>query len=146
LHASTARETIIRLQNEPMNVPEVLVNLVDVFVVMRRYNINGKVSRVVGELVETAGMADKMILLSTLWTYDLGSNSFKESSVGSEYRDRLALVSGKTTVEIMEELKVRSGIIRMMMKKGIKEMKEVTEFFHKYIGNSREAAAALGVK
>lgn len=146
LHASTARETIIRLQNEPMNVPEVLVNLVDVFVVMRRYSINGRIVRVVGELVETAGMANKVILLSTLWTYDLGSGSFKESSVGSEYRDRLAQVSGKSTVEIMEELKTRANIIRMMIKKGIKEMKDVTEFFHKYAANAREAIASLGVK
>ncbi|PIP20457.1 MAG: secretion protein, partial [Candidatus Omnitrophica bacterium CG23_combo_of_CG06-09_8_20_14_all_40_11] len=50
LHASTARETIMRLENEPMNVPEVLVNLVDVFVIMRRYNINGRIQRIVGEL------------------------------------------------------------------------------------------------
>ncbi len=146
LHASTARETIIRLQNEPMNVPEVLVNLVDVFVVMRRYNINGRIARVVGELVETTGMADKMILLSTLWTYDLGAGKFKESSVGSEYRDRLAQVSGKSTVEIMEELKIRAGIIRTMMKKGIREMKDVTEFFHKHAANPKEAIAALNAK
>ena len=146
LHASTARETIIRLQNEPMNAPEVLVNLVDVFVIMRRYNINGRIARVVGELVETAGMADKMILLSTLWTYDLGGGRFKESSVGSEYRDRLAQVSGKSTVEIMEELRIRASIIRVMIKKGIKEMKDVTEFFHKYAANADEAIASLGVK
>ncbi|MFA5005377.1 MAG: ATPase, T2SS/T4P/T4SS family [Candidatus Omnitrophota bacterium] len=146
LHASTARETIIRLQNEPMNAPEVLVNLVDVFVIMRRYNINGRIARVVGELVETAGMADKMILLSTLWTYDLGTGRFKESSVGSEYRDRLAQVSGKSTVEIMEEIRLRASIIRVMMKKGIREMKDVTEFFHKYAANPDEAIASLGVK
>jgi len=146
MHASTARETIIRLQNEPMNVPEVLVNLVDVFVIMRRYNLNGKITRVVGELVETAGMADKMVLLSTLWTFDLGSGNFIESSVGSEYRDRLAQVSGRSTVEIMDELKVRAGVIRKMMKKGIREMKEVTEFFQKYAADPREAIASLSAK
>ncbi|MCK9572570.1 MAG: Flp pilus assembly complex ATPase component TadA [Candidatus Omnitrophica bacterium] len=146
LHASTARETIIRLENEPMNAPEVLVNLVDVFVIMRRYNINGRIARVVGELVETAGMADKMILLSSLWTYDLGAGRFKESSVGSEYRDRLAQVSGRSTVEIMEELRIRASIIRLMVKKGIKEMKEVTEFFHKYAANADGAITSLGVK
>jgi len=96
LHASTARETIIRLQNEPMNSPEVLVNLVDVFIIMRRYNLNGKIARVVGELVETAGMSNKTILLSSLWNFDLGSGKFHKSAVSSALRDRLAKVCGKT--------------------------------------------------
>ncbi len=146
LHASTARETIIRLQNEPMNVSEVLVNLVDVFVIMRRYSLNGKISRVVGELVETTGRAGKTVLLSSLWTYDLGSASFCESAVSSEYRDRLAQVSGKASVEIMEEIAVRANIIRLLVKKGIKEMKDVTAFCRKYATDPQAAIEELGAK
>ncbi len=146
LHASTARETVIRLENEPMNTPKVLVNLVDVFVIMRRYNLNGKITRVVGELVETAGIGDKIILLSTLWTYDPLTNRFKESSVGSEYRDRLAQVSGKTVPEIMAETKVRANILKLLSKKGIKEMKDITNFCRKYSVDSPGAIAELGVK
>ncbi|MCX5700462.1 MAG: ATPase, T2SS/T4P/T4SS family [Candidatus Omnitrophica bacterium] len=146
LHASTARETIIRLENEPMNAPEVLVNLVDVFVIMRRYNLNGKISRVVGELVETTGMADKTILLSSLWSYDLATTSFHESAVSSEYRDRLAHVSGKTPVEVMEEIRVRANILRALVKKGIKEMEAVTAFCRKYASDPQAALEELGVK
>ncbi|MFH1640685.1 MAG: ATPase, T2SS/T4P/T4SS family, partial [Candidatus Omnitrophota bacterium] len=109
LHASTARETIMRLENEPMNVPGVLINLVDAFVIMRRYTINGKVQRVVGELVETAGMEKKMVLLSLLWSFDLSKAIFCESAISSVYRDRLAQISGRQPKEIIEELKVRSG-------------------------------------
>ncbi|MDD5196391.1 MAG: ATPase, T2SS/T4P/T4SS family [Candidatus Omnitrophica bacterium] len=146
LHASTARETIIRLENEPMNSPEILVNLVDVFIIMRRYALNGKITRVVGELVETAGMTDKTILLSSLWTYDLGSATFRKSSVSSEYRDRLAQVSGKTTVAIMDEIKVRSNVIRLLIKQGIRGTKEVTEFCRKYSADAQAAIEGLGVK
>jgi flagellar protein FlaI len=146
LHASTARETIIRLENEPMNAPEVLVNLVDVFVIMRRYNVNGGIARVVGELVETAGMADKTILLSTLWTYDLGSGKFRESAVSSEYRDRLAQVSGKTPVEIMEEIKVRAGIFKLLLQKGIRTMREVTEVCRRYAVDPQKVFDGLGIK
>jgi flagellar protein FlaI len=146
LHASTARETIIRLENEPMNAPEVLVNLVDVFVIMRRYNLNNKISRVVGELVETTGMADKTILLSTLWSFDLASSRFQESAVSSEYRDRLAQVSGLTPVEIMEEIKVRANVLRLLQKKGMKDMKEVTDFCRKYAIDPKAALQELGVK
>ena len=146
LHASTARETIIRLENEPMNAPEVLVNLVDVFVIMRRHNTNNKVTRVVGELVETAGMADKTILLSTLWNYDLGAGRFNETAVSSEYRDRLANVSGKSPVEIMDEIKVRAKILKVLLDKGIKEMAEVTILCRKYISDPKEVIAELNIK
>jgi len=146
LHASTARETIIRLQNEPMNSPEVLVNLVDVFIIMRRFNEDGKIARVVGELVETAGMTNKTILLSSLWSYDLGSGKFHKSAVSSEFRDRLAQVSGKTPLEVMDELKVRANVIKLLVKQGIKGMREVTEFCRKYSADPEAAIASLGAK
>jgi len=146
LHASTARETIMRLENEPMNVPEVLINLVDALVIMRRYTINGKVQRVVGELVETAGMEKKMVLLSLLWSFDLSKAIFCESAISSVYRDRLAQISGKQPKEIIEELKVRSGVIKAMVEKGITDFKEVTDYCRRYAKTPQAVMEELGLK
>jgi flagellar protein FlaI len=146
LHASTARETIMRLENEPMNVPGVLINLVDAFVIMRRYTINGKVQRVVGELVETAGMEKKMVLLSLLWSFDLSKAIFCESAISSVYRDRLAQISGRQPKEIIEELKVRSGVIKTMAQKGITDFKEVTDYCRRYAKNPQPVMEELGLK
>jgi len=144
LHASTARETILRLQNEPMNVPEVLVNLIDVFVIMRRYNINGKINRVVGELVETAGMEKKMVLLSTLWTYDLAQHEFRESAVSSIFRDKLAQVSGVSPKDIILETKIRTQVIKILVDKDIKSFEDVTRFCRKYVADPAAALKELG--
>lgn len=146
LHASTARETIIRLENEPMNVSGVLINLVDVFVIMRRYTMNNRVNRVVGELVETGGLEKKMVLLSSLWSYDISRQGFVESAVSSIYRDRLAEVSGKSGKEIMEELRLRTKLIRIMVEKDIKAFKEVTKFCRQYATNPSLAIESLGFK
>src|SRR3989338_2042270 len=70
LHALSAREAIIRLQNEPMNIPEMLVNLIDVFIILKRYHIDDKVFRVVDEVSETTGMEQVKILLSQVYKYD----------------------------------------------------------------------------
>lgn len=145
LHASTARETVMRLENEPMNVPEVLINLVDVFVIMRRYNSNGKTHRVVGELVETGGMEQKMVLLSTLWTYDLSNCTFHESSVSSIYRDRLAQISGKSIKDIMAELKLRTNIIKVFLERNITDIKDITDFCRRYAANAQAAIESLGL-
>jgi flagellar protein FlaI len=145
LHASTARETIMRLENEPMNVPEVLINLVDVFVIMRRYNIDGKTYRVVGELVETGGLEQKMVLLSTLWSYDLSNLTFHESSVSSIYRDRLAQISGKSIKDILVELRLRTNIIKLFLERNITDIKDITDFCRRYAANSQAAIESLGL-
>jgi flagellar protein FlaI len=145
LHASTARETIMRLQNEPMNVPHVLINLVDVFVIMRRYNINSKIRRIIGELSETAGMEQKTVLLSSLWSYDLVNCKYRESAVSSIYRDRLAQMSGKSPKDIMDELKVRQYLIKAMLEKGIKDFQAVTDFCRRYINDPGSIYKELGL-
>jgi len=133
LHASTARETVLRLQNEPMNVPQVLIGLVDVIIIMRRFNENGSIKRVVGELVETAGTAEKNVLLSVLLSYDFASNKFRESNVSSIYRDKLAQISGRSPKEVMEEVRIRTAIIKRMADKNIADFKAVTTIFRKYL-------------
>jgi len=145
LHASTARETIIRLENEPMNVPEGLINLIDVIVIMRRYNIKDFIHRVVGELVETAGMEKKTVLLSLLCSYDLAKEKFQSSAVSSVYRDRLAVVSGQTPREILDETKVRAGILQTLLAKNILDIQEVSGFCRRYINNPQGVFKELGI-
>lgn len=144
LHAATARETITRLTHEPMNIPEMLVNLVDVFVIMRRYVINGEVRRVVSELVETAGMEQNTVLLSAAYSYDLAEGKFIESS-SSIYRDRLAQISGRTPKEIMEEIQRRGMVIRKMFEKDICDFQAVTLMCRKYISDPDAAFKELGI-
>jgi len=136
LHASTARETIMRLENEPMNVPEVLINLVDVIVIMRRYVGDGATKRVIGELVETAGMEERKVLISSLWYYDIPRHAFIETAISSVYRDRLAAISGKSPKEIMQEIKVRTGIIAALLNSDIHDSRKLTDIFRRYCVNS----------
>ena len=145
LHASTARETVIRLQNEPMNVPEVLINLVDVFIIMRRFNMQSQVYRVVGEVVETAGLEKKIILLSPTWEYDFSRKDFTEVAVSSIYRDRLAKVSGVTAKDVMDEIKRRSIVLKAMLDKGIKAMSAVTRICRLYTENPSAVFQELGL-
>ena len=145
LHASTARETIMRLENEPMNVPEVLVNLVDVFVIMRRYSIKDRIQRVVGEVVETAGLEKKMVLLSSLCSYDPVGKRFQNSSVSSVYRDRLAIVSGLTPRDILDEVKVRARVLQSLLERNITDMQEVTRLCYRYINDPQNLLKELGL-
>jgi flagellar protein FlaI len=140
IHASAAREAIIRLQNEPMNIPEVMVNLIDVFITCMKYHVKNQVFRVVSEVAETAGMEMKKVLLSNVWKYDYEKRHFAEVSPESVFRDKIARVSGLPAVEITRELRLRAEVMKMVDNKDICAMDDVCAFFREY---NREADTAL---
>lgn len=142
LHASTTREAIIRLQNEPMNAPSVLVNLVDVFVIMKKFEHNGKVRRVVSELVETAGMEQKEVLICPVWKWDPEANRFCELSPGP-YRDHLARAKGVYPTEVMKELKLRAEILRKLKKLNKASYEDLTGFCGLYSIDRKKALSRL---
>lgn len=144
LHASSARETILRLQNEPMNVPPILVSLVDVFVVLRKLNQGTQVKRVVHELVETSGMELQTVLLSTVWSYDHREQRLVEQLPSSTYRDHLSMESGRTAVQIMEETDRRTEILQRMHESGeFPHIGAVTEFCQLYSDQPEQALKRL---
>jgi len=146
IHASTAREAVIRLENEPMNVPTGMVPLVDVFIIMRRFNIGGEIFRVVGEVVEIAGIEQKKVLLSELWAYDLANHRIEEKAPSSIYRDRLASVAGVKPNEIMDEIRVRAGLLWTLAQGDIKTIEEISSFCKAYCTNPEEVLAKLDCK
>ena len=144
LHASSARETIIRLQNEPMNVPPVLVSLVDVFIILRKLNIDGSIVRVVSELVETAGMEHQLVLLSTIWNYDHVHQRVVEHAPSSTYRDRLATESGRTPLQILQETTRRVDVLKRMHTAGaFTDITAVTQFCQRYSDQPEQAVRQL---
>jgi len=145
LHASTARETIIRLQNEPMNVPQMLINLVDVIIIMRRYATEGKVRRVVGELVETAGMERETVLLSPFLSYDTAKGGFVDTGISSVYRDRLAQVSGRPAKDILEEVERRAMVMKALAERNITDFKAVTMLCRHYVRDPRAVMEELKI-
>lgn len=145
IHASAAREAIIRLQNEPMNIPEVLVNLVDVFVTLSKFHVKNEVFRVVAEISETAGMEQKKVLLSTVWKHDYESRSFVEQSPTSVFRDKIARASGMNALEVLKELKARAEIIKIMDNKDMNEASVASKFFRLYNKDADQALSSLGL-
>jgi len=144
IHASTVRETILRLQNNPMNVPEVLISLIDVFTVMRKINTGKGVYRVVEELSESAGLEQKTVLISPLWLFDPASRSLNKLDPSTVYRDKLSLASGLSGKQIMDEIDKRSDFLDKLRAAGIKSIKEVSSYCELYIRNPKDAV--LGIK
>jgi flagellar protein FlaI len=145
IHASAAREAIIRLQNEPMNIPETLVNLIDVFVTLVKFHVKHEVFRVISEVSETAGLEQKKVLLSTVWRHDFEARNFVEQSPTSVFRDKLARSSGMQVVDVIKELKLRAEIIKIMDHKNMNKEDEATNFFKLYNDDADKALAIVNL-
>jgi flagellar protein FlaI len=145
IHALTSREAIIRLQNDPMNIPETLVNLIDVFIVLKRFHIEDKVFRVVDEVSETGGMEQKKILLSPVYKYNYEQNRVIMMSPSTIYRDRLAREAGLTPRDIINETIVRAIVLKQLHSKGVHTLKDVTTFCRAYRQDPADAISRIGL-
>ncbi len=143
IHASAAREAIIRLENEPMNIPETLVNLIDVFITLVKFHVKHEVFRVVAEIAETAGLEQKKVLLSAVWRHDYDKRVFIEQSPTSVFRDKIARASGMQAIEVIKELKVRAEIMKFLDNKNVNKMEDASRFFRLYNRDADEALAGL---
>jgi len=145
IHASAAREAIIRLENEPMNIPETLVNLIDVFITLTKFHVKHEVFRVVAEVAETAGLEQKKVLLSTVWKHDFEKRVFIEQSPTSVFRDKIARASGCSALDVLRELKLRTEIIKIMDHKDMNKYEDAAQFFRLYNREVDQAFASLGL-
>jgi flagellar protein FlaI len=145
IHALSSREAIMRLQNEPMNIPQELVRLIDVFVVLKRYHVGGKVARVVDEVSETSGMEQEKVLLSHIYKYDYETDTIRSMGTSTVYRDRLAREAGLLPKDIILEVQLRALLLKELDDRGHTTMKEVTAFCHAYSENPDKAVESLGL-
>jgi archaeal flagellar protein FlaI len=145
IHALSARETITRLHNEPMNVPQALINLIDVFIILKRYHVNGKLYRVIDEVSETSGMEASRVLLSHVFKYNYEQNHVAAVSPSTVYRDRLALETGLKPRDIINETWIRAAILKTLDDRDVYTIKEVSTFCRYYALYPKEAMVKIGL-
>ncbi|MBF0618960.1 MAG: CpaF family protein [Candidatus Omnitrophica bacterium] len=145
IHALTSREAIVRLQNEPMNIPEMLVSLIDVFVVLRRFHSEDKVFRVIDEVSETGGMEQKKILLAPVYKYNYEQNKVVMMSPSTIFRDRLAREAGVKPRDIINETLIRAIVLKQLHERGIHTLADVTTFCRAYRADAADAMSRIGL-
>ena len=137
LHANNAKETIIRLKNEPMAVPEAMLPLLDLIVVQyRRYQKSTGIIRRVSQITELSRMNDQ-VLLSDVFEWDPEKDVLKRTDVPSRELEVLAEGSGNTKKELMREMAVRQRILDWMMQKKITNKSDVDKIIQAYYYNPK---------
>jgi len=143
IHAGNAREAVMRLENEPMNVPPAMIPLIDVIVMIGRFGGVGAQIRKITGVCETAGLESGKVLLSDLYTYDFQRKTLVEMVASVTYRDRLAEAAGVSPKDILDEIERRAGVLRVLAKKGVTSIGDISRFCRRYCEDPETALKKL---
>ena len=133
LHSNTARETITRLVNPPMNVPNIMIPALD-FIIMqnRMYRPEGGSIRRITEVAEVVGMEEGNVQLNRVFEWNNMVDKVEYVGIASQTLREIAELRGITITEIEEEIEKRRLVLEYMTDNNIRSIREVGEWISEY--------------
>lgn len=136
LHANDARETITRLTNDPMKVPEIMIQAIDFIIMQNRiYTSSGVSYRRISEVAEIVGMEEGVIQLNKIFQWNPETDTIDNVSVSSKTLSQIAALSGKSITELHKEIEKRELVLKHMVKQDIRSVEEVKNVLDLYFKN-----------
>ena len=144
LHANNARETTIRLVDEPMNVPLRMLPLLDLIVVVNRIVDRKKgMMRRVTQVSEVSGMEGDVVQLGDIFFYDMKDDKVKRTNYPILLTEKIARECGITKKRLNTELLIREKVLEYMIANGIRKTTDVINFFQMYHTNPKQILEKL---
>jgi len=134
LHADTADETYRRLVNPPINVPETLVEAIDLIVVMFRDRRSG--IRRVYEVAEFY-RDKKNISVKIISKWDPKTDSLKSVKKGMRFIEKIKMFTGFTDKEVKKELSEKEEILKWVLKNRINNVNSVGKVIAEYYNDKK---------
>jgi flagellar protein FlaI len=133
IHSNSARETIVRLESPPMNVPRIMIPALDIIIMQVRFHSRKKGTvRRVTEIAEVSGLEGESIQLNTLYKYDPAKDELVATGVPSRTINILSRHTGMSVREIELEIEKRKIILEWMMENGIRSIEKVGHYIRQF--------------
>ncbi len=136
MHASSIEEVVNRLRNEPIGVPLMMLQALDILSVQRLIHVKGERVRRCDAIVEFAGIdaATNNIKINELYRFNPTTDSFEMGA------DSLVLAAiqnqrGWTKSELKEELDRRAKLLEYMLNRDMWDYKEISMLMQRYFLN-----------
>lgn len=132
LHANTPKESIIRLKNSPMDVPESNIPLLDLIVNIKKYYVqNQGLIRSVCEVAELERM-ENSVLISNIFERKINDKEIKRTNIPMKTIEKLAEIAGGNKQDIVDELEIRKHMLEYLTKNEIFDYIDITKFVQRY--------------
>ncbi len=133
LHSNDARETITRLTNEPMSVPNIMISAIDFIIMQNRiYKPDGVSFRRISEVAEVSGIEEGVVQLNKIFEWDPQSDTIKNVGITSKTLTEIAKVSGNSLNDMYDEIKNREIVLQHMVNQNIRSIKDVGAVLEMY--------------
>ena len=135
LHSNDARETITRLTNEPMSVPEIMITAIDFIIMQNRiYRSDGVSLRRISEVAEVVGIEEGTVQLNKIFEWNPETDRIENISVSSNTLSEIAKLSGNSLNDLYKEIGNRQLVLEHMVNQNIRSVdgvKAVLELYYK---------------
>jgi len=134
VHAESVESTVYRLESAPMNIPRTLIAGIDIILVQKRVEIAGKPTRKAVTTSELVGLDPRSgeILTNEVYRWNPNGDSF--DFTGRSYiLEKIAEKKGLSTEDASEEIVRRTKVIEWMVKKNLRNYKEVSSIIRSYL-------------
>lgn len=139
LHSNDARETITRLTNAPMSVPNIMISAIDFIIMQNRiYRSDGVSFRRISEVAEVSGIEEGVIQLNKIFEWDPQSETIKNVGITSKTLTEIANVSGNSLNSLYDEIKNREIVLQHMVDQNIRSIRDVSTVLEMYYLDSQK--------
>lgn len=139
LHSNDARETITRLTNAPMSVPNIMISAIDFIIMQNRiYRSDGVSFRRISEVAEVSGIEEGVIQLNKIFEWDPQSDTIKNVGITSKTLTEIANVSGNSLNSLYDEIKNREIVLQHIVDWNIRSIRDVSTVLEMYYLDSQK--------
>ncbi len=143
IHAENVEAVEKRLLNKPMDIPPMLIPLMNVIALVNRTRYRDRVVRRILDLSEITGVDPKgeRAIFTKLFEWDPLDDSFVmrvKSFTDSVVLQKIAQMKHVPIENIVEELEKREFILKWMVRKGLKDYEEIAGVIRRYYVNPGE--------
>jgi len=134
VHADSTKSLIHRLEGEPINIPRIMLQSLDIVCIQTISRVKNKRARRCKQIIEIIDIdpSTKEILTNEVFRWDPVEDKFFYS--GKSYiLERVRSEKNQSRVEITDELGRRAELLGWMASKNIKEFKKVASMIANYI-------------
>ncbi len=144
LHAGDVNQMVYRLESDPLRVPRSMLQFLDIALVQSLWVKGATRMRRTKEVNEILGIdpTDKNLLVNQFVKWDPKQDTHVEMGMPKKL-EKIADLMGVGVKEVHEELLNRKRYLELMLKRGIKNYREVTKYIHAYYRNSELAMQKL---
>lgn len=150
IHADSVDAAIKRLLTKPMNIPKMMLPLMNVLILIRRVKLGEEIARRVVAVEEITGISpDGEVMLERRYEWNPEDDSFIYHPPSGRGRDVYRQIMETMHIpreKLMEEQARRERILRWMVEKGMNTYEEVSKVIRDYYLKPEEvySAARMG--